>query len=295
MGVSSPARKPSRRKSHPAPTLPDVLEYADYRRFLADYYRARKASEPGFSLRALAQEAGFPSHGHLKDLMDGARNLSQKTLMKLVPALGLEGRRARYFENLVFFNQARTLREQRMYHDRLRAAPAKSGLRKLDASQLRAFRSWHTAAIREMIALKGFRADPDWIARKLLPRSDTRAVRDALEELLAAGLIRRTANGFRQAEPDVTTDDEIRSFHVRSYHADALQLAARALDDIPAADRDVSAVCFAIRGEDWPALKKRLQELRKELKALEAKPGHGDRLVQINLQAFPLTRTRGDG
>jgi uncharacterized protein (TIGR02147 family) len=277
-----------------APALPDVFDYTDYRLFLSDHYRARKAADVRFSLRALAREAGFPSHGHLKYLMEGARNLTHKTLIKLTPALSLDSVRARYFENLVYFNQARTLKEKRLYYDRLRESPSGTGFRKLEASQMRLFRAWHLAAIREMIVLKDFHPDADWIGKRLSPRLEPRAVREALDELLAANLIQRTANGFTQSDADVTTDNEVRSFLVKSYHAEMLRLAARALDEIPAAQRDVSAVCFALRDEDWPELKKRLQLMRKELKALEAKPGEGNRIVQVNLQAFPLTQGHGD-
>lgn len=275
----------------PPPALPDVFDYTDYRHFLLDYYRARKAAAAHFSLRTLARDAGFPSHGHLKYLMDGARNLTQKTLVKLVPALGFDAVRARYFENLVFFNQAKTLKEKRLYYDRLRSSPTGSGFRKLENSQLGLFRDWHFPVIREAVTLRDFRPDPDWIGRRLLPRVEARDVRTALDELCAAGLLRRTANGYRQTDPDVTTDNEVASFLVRSYHAEMLRLAARALDDVPAAERDISAVCFAIRAEDWPALKKKLQVQRKELKELEAPAGTGERIVQVNLQAFPLTQT----
>lgn len=289
--VRSTSVSPSAPASVPA--VPDVLDYTDYRLYLSDYYRARKAAVGNgtrFSLRAFAQKAGFPSHGHLKYLMEGERNLTQKTLLKLAAALDLGADRARYLENLVFFNQARTLKEKQVYYERLREAPAGSGFRKLEHSQLHVFRAWHLAAIREMIALKGFRADPEWIGRRLSPRLETREVRDALDELVATGLIRRTANGYRQSDADVTTDNEVRSFLVKSYHAEMLRLAARALDDVPAPERDISSVCFAIRDKDWPVLKKKLQALRKELKTTEAGPGEGERIVQVNLQAFPLTR-----
>lgn len=283
-------RTPGDAEASPTAAFPDVLDYTDYRRFLADYYQARKHREPGFSLRSLAREAGFPSHGHLKYLMEGGRNLTQKTLVKLFPLFGFDPVRTRYFESLVFFNQASSLPEKRVYYERLRGFPAGSGFRKLEGTQLSLFRTWHHAAIREMIALRGFRPDPEWIAARLRPRVDAREVREAVEEMIGAGLIRRTANGFRQSDPDVTTDGEVKSFVVRNYHAEMLKLAAVALDEVPAPERDVSAVCFAVREADWPALKKSLQALRRELKALEAPAGEGDRIVQVNLQAFPLTR-----
>ncbi len=274
----------------PGKSLPDVLQYTDYRKFLSDHYRARKAADTRYSLRVMAREAGLPSHGHLKFLMDGSRNLTQRTLLKLTLATGLDAARARHFENLVYFNQARTLKEKQVYYERLRESPAGAGFRKLGDSQLGIFRAWHLTAIREAIALKGFRADADWIGRNLLPRLDARTVREALGELSAAGLIRRVANGWKQADPDVGTDNEVRSMLVKGYHAEMLRLALRALDEIPAPERDISAVCFPVREADWPALKARLQALRKELRALEAKPGAGERLIQVNIQAFPLTR-----
>lgn len=285
-----PTAKP---RQAPGDATPDVLGYTDYRRFLADYYRARKEAKRDFSWRAFARDAGFPSHGHLKYILEGARNLTQKTLMKLVPALGFDAGRARYFENLVYFNQARTLGEKAVYHKKVLAAHGGSRFRKLEESQLTALRTWRHAAIREMLALAGFRPDAEWIARHLFPRSEAREVREVVNDLLAAGLIRRTANGYAKTDPDITTDDEVRSLLIRDYHVDLLRLAARALNDTPAPERDLSSVCFAIRGEDWPSLKQRLQAMRKELKDFEAEPGKGDRIVQVSLQAFPLAIARG--
>src|ERR1700722_16349583 len=63
--------------------LPDILNYTNYRQFLLDYYHAQKQATPHFLLRPFAKKAAFPSHGLLKYLMEGQRNLSQKTLIKL--------------------------------------------------------------------------------------------------------------------------------------------------------------------------------------------------------------------
>src|SRR5215217_1707323 len=184
------------------PRLPDILDYTDYRKFLLDHYRARKELDPAFSLRVLARQAGFPSHGLLKYLMEGERNLTQKTLVKLLPALGFDAEQARYFENLVFFNQAKGLGEQQVYYDRLRDASAAT-FRKLEAAQLGIFRAWHYTVIREMTTLKEFRDEPEWIAERLTPRVETQEVRAALQTLLDAGLIARTRQGYKATEPDI--------------------------------------------------------------------------------------------
>jgi uncharacterized protein (TIGR02147 family) len=272
----------------PPPGLPNILDYTDYRKFLADHYRARKAVDPSFSLRVFARKAGFPSHGLLKYLMEGQRNLTQKTLVKILPALDFDREQARYFENLVFFNQAKGLGEQQVYYDRLREASAAT-FRKLEVAQLAVFRAWHYTVIREMLALKGFRADADWIAARLKPRVEAREARAALDTLIEAGLIVRKAGGYRAAEPDITTGDEVRSFAVKNYHAEMMRLATLALDHAPG-ERDISASTFALRSSDWPRLKKRVQAMRKELREFAARSGEGDRIIQVNLQVFPLTQ-----
>ncbi|MDB5051766.1 MAG: hypothetical protein JWO30_4837, partial [Fibrobacteres bacterium] len=149
--------------------LPDLLGYTNYRLFLKDYYLAQKKQNPKFSLRYFAKKANFPSHGLLQYLMEGKRNLSKKTLLKLVSALGLNPEQANHFENLVFFNQARSLDEKNFYYEKLLQGPGKSSFRKMEGSQLQVFRRWYNIAIREMLNLSGFRNSPSWISERLLP------------------------------------------------------------------------------------------------------------------------------
>ncbi|MBW8889954.1 MAG: TIGR02147 family protein [Fibrobacteres bacterium] len=272
--------------------LPDLLNYTNYRQFLKDYYLARKQADPRFSLRSLAMAARFPSHGLLQYLMDGERNLSKKTLVKLSLALGLDKERTQYFENLVFFNQAKTLEEKGFFYDKLVRSNGKSTFKKLDSSQLQAFRRWYTIAIREMLNLEGFRGNAAWITGRLLPPVQTYESEEALALLLETGLIKKTANGYKAADPDITTEDEVKSFLVKNYHAQMIRLAGWAQDEVAVAERDVSSVTFAIKESELPALKKQLQLMRKELRAFAAEPGTADRIVQVNMQMFPLTKAK---
>jgi hypothetical protein len=70
------------------------------------YYEYKKKTSRAFSLRYFAEKSGISSHAHLKLTMDGSRNITNVTINKLIRGIGLENRRAAYFENLVFFNQA---------------------------------------------------------------------------------------------------------------------------------------------------------------------------------------------
>ena len=269
---------------------PDVLQYTNYRVYLRDYYEFKKKTVPAFSLRFFAEKAGLSSHAHLKLTIDGKRNITKNTVVKLIHGLGLQNQRAAYFESLVFFNQAQTDADKQVYYAQLLKASPRSKLHKMDKAQFRIFREWHHSAILEMVALKDFRPIPDWISKRLGGLVTPAQVADSLKLLLELGLLVKTANGFRQRDPLITTDDEVQNMMVKMYHLQMLKLSATMLSDLPAKQRDISALTFSIRHEDFPNLKKHLQLMRKELLDFSAKAGEAEDVVQINIQLYPLTR-----
>ena len=269
---------------------PDVLQYTNYRVYLRDYYEYKKKTVPAFSLRFFAEKAGLSSHAHLKLTIDGKRNITKNTVVKLIHGLGLDGQRAVYFESLVFFNQAQTDADKQVYYAQLLKASPRSKLHKMDAAQFRIFREWHHSAILEMVALKDFRPIPDWISKRLGGLITPVQVTESLKLLVELGLLVKTANGYRQRDPLITTDDEVQDLMVKMYHLQMLKLSADMLSALPGAQRDVSALTFSIKREDFPNLKKHLQLMRKELLDFSAKAGEGEDVVQINIQLYPLTR-----
>ncbi len=269
---------------------PDVLQYTNYRVYLQDYYEFKKKTVPAFSLRFFAEKAGLSSHAHLKLTIDGKRNITKNTVVKLIHGLGLDGQRAAYFESLVFFNQAQTDADKQVYYAQLLKASPRSKLHKMEKAQFRIFREWHHSAILEMVALKDFRPIPDWISRRLGGLVTPAQVTESLKLLVELGLLVKTANGFRQRDPLITTDDEVQDMMVKMYHLQMLKLSANMLSALPGPQRDVSALTFSIKREDFPNLKKHLQLMRKELLDFSAKAGDAEEVVQVNIQLYPLTR-----
>jgi uncharacterized protein (TIGR02147 family) len=272
------------------PKFPDIIHYTSYRQFLADVHAARKERDPRFSVRAFAKEAGFASHTLMRYVLDGKRNLSKKSLLKLVLALKLPKDRAEYFENLVFFNQSKTLEEKSVYYGRLVNSRQPDGLKKLEEGQFRIFSTWYHSAIREMLALSGFRNSPEWIAAQLQPKIEPKEARDSLKLLQEVGLVKKTANGYRAVDAAITTDDEVLPLFVRNYHLGMMEMAMKSVDSVDPDKRDISSVSFPIREADFPKLKNQLQLMRKELRNFAVPEGEGERVVQVNIQLFPLNR-----
>ncbi len=272
-----------------SPLEPKIFEYTDYRVYLQDYHGFQKQKMPAYSFRGFAQKAGLSSPNYYKLVMDGKRNLSRKSITKFQAGLGLSGKKAEYFENLVFFNQSETLTDRNFFFARLLKARTRAGLRHLDEHQFQMFAHWHHTAIREMVLLGDFRKQPAWISKRLRRKISPKQAEESLELLGSLGLIKKTANGYAQVDTHISTRDEVRSFFVKNFHDQMMRQARESLDEIAGPERDISSVTLAIRRRDFARLKERLQLMRKELLNLAAESGEAEEVVQINMQLFPLT------
>ena len=92
----------------------------------------------------------------------------------------------------------------------------------------------------------------------------------------------------------MTTGAETRGAHVVSYHRAMMAQAADAIELVPKPQRDISSLTLALGRGGLELLKHRIQEIRRELLALEQTGEEVDRIVQVNIQLFPLSRGRDE-
>lgn len=140
-----------------------VFEYLDYREFLGDYYKSRKAENPAFSLRAFSDRIGFKAKDFISRVMQGSKNLSAQSIQKIVSGLKLGKREATYFENLVWFNQAETTEEKNSRFEKmqneLKIVRFAKGQHLLAFYQYQVYSHWRHLAVRSLIGMNGFRGD----------------------------------------------------------------------------------------------------------------------------------------
>ena len=268
----------------------DVFAYRDYRQFLRAYYDAGRTSGQAVTLRAFSKRAGLRSPNYLKLVMDGERNLTPPMAARFADAAGLRAEAAEYFCELVAFNQAKTASERSRAYERLRRFPRYRQVYKLDAAQEAYHSSWYLPALRELVAHKSFKEDPKWIARQLMPAISPREAERALATLLELGLLERTSEGkLVQRDPLVETPDGPLGHHVVNYHRSMLERAAAALDGVPRAEREIAALTLCLSRDQQSELKQRLERFREELLQLYTTGPDATRIVQVNLQMFPLS------
>ncbi len=270
----------------------DVFAHRDYRRFLRAYYEAGREQGQAVSLRAFGKRAGLRSPNYLKLVMDGARNLTSAMAVRFAEAAGLSGEAAAYFCELVAFNQAKSAVDRERAYERLQRFARYRQVHKLDAAQSAYHSLWYLPVVRELVAHRDFRDDPKWIGKTLRPAISPRQAQRAIDTLLELSLlVRDEQDKLVQREALVTTPDGPLPHHVASFHRAMLQRAAEALDSVPREQREIASLTLCVSAEQASELKARLSRFREELLQLYGTTADATRVVQVNLQLFPLTTT----
>lgn len=275
-------------------TRPDIFACESYRLFLRDWVAWMKETKPGFSYRAFSHWAGFASPNHLQLIIQGKRNITRDTMAPIVKVLKLARREARYFELLVDLNQASTpeakagvlLEISRLF---------KKYSRNLEHSQIEYLTKWYYAVVRELVTTKGFQPERHLIAKRIGHRVTPPNVDEALEKLIALGLLIRDARGkLKQEKAIVTTGSETAEAASYFYHEQMLTLALEALKSQMPKERHFSGITLACRGEDIPEITQILDDCRRQvLSYLEGRSaGEDDDVYQLNLQLFRVTQRR---
>jgi uncharacterized protein (TIGR02147 family) len=267
----------------------DVFRFRDYREFLAAFYAHAKAA--GSSYRGFARAAGLGAPNYLKLVIDGKRNLSKEMAGRFAAACRLNAESTEYFELLVAFNQADNDAERNVLHERLSRFARFRSAQRIDVAQHEYHASWFIPVVRELVSCPGFVEDAAWIAAQLEPAISEKEATHALDVLERLGLLERGDHGqLVQASRAVTTGQQASGLHIRNYHAEVLQRAVRAMHEIPAEDRYISALTLSGSAATWAEVMRRVIAFRQELVALcDADPAPS-RVIQLNLQLFPLTR-----
>jgi uncharacterized protein (TIGR02147 family) len=273
----------------PAPAAPDIYRYYDYHAFLRDHYEWRKGVNANFSFRYIGGKVGLDA-GLVLRILQGKRPLSPRKIQAFAGVTGLSKRRAEYFELLVLYGRAKTDREAQQYFEKLIGFTGLGGKR-IDRDQYEFYQEWYYTAVRELLHFLPFKGDYEALAAMLVPAITAKEARKAIALLETLGLIApKRDGGYRLTDKYLTTGEEWRSFAVREFQRQSLELARHALDETPKEARDISTVSLTINGHAMEKIRERVRQFHQDMLEISEQSGTGDRVYQVNLQVFPLSR-----
>ena len=275
--------------------MPDVFEYTDYRKFLADSYDERKAKSPAFSYKSFAIRAGLKSKSFIFEVIRGKKTLSKPTIVKLSQALGLKKDEAAYFENLVFFNQAADPKERGYFFDQLQGVrPLSSTGRKIQElrkDQYEFYSKWYNGAIRSLVDMHAVKDDYKGLAKKVYPAILPKQAKRSIELLEKLGFIRRQANGvYKISNKSITTGKEVVDTAVLKFQLEAMQLAARAVQELPADMRNVSGLTLGISRKAYERICDEIYQFQEKIMEIANEDEQADNVYRLNFHFFPMSQ-----
>ena len=268
--------------------------YTDYRAFLSDFYNERKKSSNGFSYRDFSCAAGLKSPSIYREVAAGKRNLTTAAVSAFVKGLGLSERDARFFENLVLFNQAKSDDARKKHIAVLRGLRYKKPQRIIPVHLYEFYEKWYNPVIRELAVALDWKGNYGVLAKSVIPSIKTSEARESVELQLRLGFLRKKSdNAYAQTDPDISTGPEVNSLAVREMNRFFAHLGEEAIDRFPPNERDVSSLIMGIPRNKLPQLKQEIVEFRKRLVELAgpAGPSEGaDSFYSLVVELFPVAK-----
>lgn len=269
----------------------EITTYMDYREYLRDFFEQKKRELRFYSYRLFSQRAGLKSPNFLKLVIMGERNLSKQSVYKFAKALGINKKETEYFENLIFFNQSKTLEEKNYFLSKVMKYREKCDPKKIEEAEFDYYSNWYNPVIRELACAVDFNGDYKRLAIAVIPAITPAEAANSLVLLQKLKFIVRNDDGsFSKTSLSLTTGRQVRSVAVSNYHRSMIGLAGDALERFSAVERDITSLTLGVSEETRNTIVERLGALRLELLELAEQDENPEQVVQVNFQVFPLTR-----
>jgi len=271
-----------------------IVEYKDYRAYMADFYEERKRTS-AFTWREFAKIAGFTSPSYLKLVCDGKSSLSRVAMNRVAVAMGLVGYEIDYFEAMVNFVNAQKDDVKKAYFDKMMAISAENRVRVIDKDAFEYYDSWKNQVVRELVPMMPG-AMPGEIAKVCCQEISALEVRKSLAFLERAGFLKQVGeNVYEQTDKAVVGSKEGLTLAIRMMHREMGRLGIESIDQFSPENRNVTGVTLGVNREGYDEIVKELDACRKKVISIAAKCGKLDQVCRLNLQFFPLTQRVENG
>ncbi|WP_290766063.1 TIGR02147 family protein [Fibrobacter sp. UBA4297] len=270
--------------------MKDILEYTDYRQYIADYYADRKA-KTAFSWQEFAKTAGFSSPVYLKYVSEGRFNLSAEAAVRTAQAMCLADYEREFFVEMVKFDHAKNDDEKRAAFSKMVSLAESRKAKIVDGESFRFFEDWKNPVLRELApAMPG--AKPLAMAHACRPEVSAAEVSESLSFLVKANLLQKDKDGnYAQTDKVVTTGPmEFTPLAVRGLHRQMGEFALDAIENVPQDERHFSGLTLGITREAYEKIVQRIAEFRKDIIAIATSETATDEVYRLNVQFFPMTK-----
>jgi uncharacterized protein (TIGR02147 family) len=276
---------------HLEQSMKSVSEYLDYRDFLKDFYEEKKSKHSFFSYRLFGAKIGIDS-SYLAKVLIKNRNISNAAIDKIAVFCGLKDREADYFETLVHFVKAKSLKESKLLFEKLLSLKNTSSKALLE-NQYSFYQKWYHSAIRSLLEFYDFKGDYKALAQQLSPPISAKEAKESIRLLEKLKLVGKDADGrYRMTDVAITTGPQWSSLAIAAFQEETIRLSLGSLTRHPKKHRDISTITMNINEDNFEEIREKISEFRNSIINYVHEQESPDRVVQLNIQIFPLNKIR---
>jgi len=271
--------------------MKNIYQYSDYRLFLRDYYNEMK-ERAGLTFREFAARAGINAPATLLYVIHGKRSLSARSVMQYIRALGLKKREAEYFRNLVFYNQARTATKRERFLKALMRKRRIKNVFTVESDKYEFYSQWYHSVIRELVNIVDVKDNFLRLGRMVAPPISVSKTRRSIELLERLGLISKDENGIYRQTHAVIQTGPVQEHAVLQFQSMMLHRALESFGKLSKRDKMSSSTTFSISQKTFEHFKERIRDMRTELMDAAAADPNPERVYQLAVTLFPVSRER---
>lgn len=270
----------------------DIYQYEDYRKALADLWRAKCENDPYLTHRAFAKTAGFSNPGFLGDVLRGRRKLSDEAVGKMVKGFGLRGSDAEFFRLLVKHNQAKAPEDREDYWRQILTRRSRSSFVKMNPALSRYYQDHRYPLVRAALQCMEWKGDGARLGAFLDPPLAPAVAAKLAQDLVDWGLVAIDAQGVHRVtsafvEPPATMHEQVRQLN-RTWISQGAEAIGRFQPD----QRHVSTILLTVSESTRREVERRIEKLRQDVFELLRADRKADRVHQLSIQFFPRSRAK---
>jgi uncharacterized protein (TIGR02147 family) len=274
----------------------NIYDYANYRKFLDDYQKARYAEDKTFSKNRICRRLGLPNtKSYFRDVLAG-KDITPAFIERFITAFELDKEEAQFFKVLVQFNQSANEQERELYFDQL-ISLNKTPSRFIDTKTYAYYKEWRHPAVRAALDVLDIKDEYRSLGTKFIPPITAKKVQQSIELLANLGLIKRNKSGFwKSTDKNLSAGFCAGNEIIKQYQLNRIEMGKQALLQAPPQVHRTFTMTLSMSTEIMEKLMERLQKLKSEIRSMVHKDTRpAEHVYQLNLQLFPQIKSKKKG
>lgn len=265
-----------------------VDSHASCASFLKTVYERLKQEYKPYSYYYFSEDIGLGHCPTSRLLINGSRNLTEKTAKIICEHLGIVGKQRLYFTSLA---KASLKSGDAKVMDTLLSSK-KELSSEFSKDQLEFFRHWYHAALLEFLRFYEGPTDPEAIGKKMVPVLSPGKVTRSLELLQALNYVAFDPKGgrFKVLVQQVHTAEDVAGLAFRLYHHQYLGLAREAINKHVTDDRTITGTTISVSPEVKQEAVRIMFESIRRIMDLADETKEPTEVCQLNMQLFPVAK-----